>query len=301
MHVNLSRLELLVNFGFKQDPFKIDFQTADRLRIRRLLKPAIKSRAIVSIVAERGCGKTKTVYSELKELDVQQVVVRTADKQRLLITDIEQAMILDLSDEKPKRGREIRARQLRRIIGQASRKRSIVVVIEEAHTLHGMTLRALKGLRELDWMGETELFTVILIGQSDPMNKAGMSEIRLRSNTVFMHGLTASETEGYIHATVGGVFAEDAAKAVSALPDASNFLDLQNILATLMGSAFVSGREAVTHEDIEDVYGIKPDSKKQKDRKTGKQLMHESGNDKIRTVLSRRPVEDNGSKSQAVG
>ena len=172
-------------------------KTMDSERITRILAMAINGHAMVSIVGARGCGKTRAINGALQKMNVRKVFVRSADKSRLLISDIEQAMILDLSDEKPKRGREIRARQLRRILGEASSMQEVVVVIEEGHRLHGMTLRALKTLREMDWMGKTELFSIVLVAQSDPMGKRGVSEVRLRSDAVLMKGLTRDEISRY--------------------------------------------------------------------------------------------------------
>lgn len=232
---NLSRLETFVNCGLDQDPFKkTNFVTMDSRRVQRILSMGIKSRAMISIVGERGVGKTRAINSALKKLKVRQVTVRSADKTRLLISDIEQAMILDLSDEKPKRGREIRARQLRRILGSASVKDDVVVVIEESHRLHGMTLRSLKTLREMDWIGETELFTIVLVGQSDPMMKPGVSEVRLRSDVVHMMGLSSDEIRGYIHSTVGHLFTDEAADRLAEIPDAKVFLNLQHMIVRLM-------------------------------------------------------------------
>lgn len=252
----LSKFEVLVNLGFEHNPFRsASLKTGDCVRIRKILNMAIKDRAMVVIEGDRGCGKSMAVSAALKSLKVLPVIVRSTDKDRLLITDIEQALILDLSHEKPRRGREIRARQLRRVLGEASRKQKVVVVIEEGHRLHGMTLRALKSLRELDWMGETELFTLVLLGQSDPMNRAGLSEVRLRSDTVSMHGLTASEIASYIKITVGRVFSKEAAMAVANVPANGNFLNLQNSLVTLMGRVLGSGRKKVQTEDVIDLYG----------------------------------------------
>jgi type II secretory pathway predicted ATPase ExeA len=254
---NLSKLELLVNFGFKNDPFKsIQFKTGDGLRIKRILDMAVKSNAFVSIVGNRGAGKTRAVATALKDMNALPVVVRSADKARLLISDIEQAMLLDLSEEKPKRGREVRSRQLRRVLGEASRKQFIVVIIEEGHRLHGMTLRALKTLREIDWMGETELFSVVLLGQSDPMNKAGMAEVRLRADSVEMYGLSKSEIAAYIEKTVGHIFETAAIDLISAMPEARNFLDLQNIIINLMRLAATHGRKQVTQTDIHGLFGV---------------------------------------------
>ena len=253
---NMSRLETLVRFGFDCIPFKgADLKTSDSTRNKRFLNLVIKENEFVTIVGKRGSGKSWMVKKALRELKARQVVVRSSDKLRLLISDIERAMILDLSEETPKRGGEIRARQLRRILGEASQKEKIVLVIEESHRLHPMTLKALKTLRELDWRGETELFAVVLIGQSDPMNKAGVSEVRLRSDTVHLQGLTANEVRKYVEKTVGRVFSGKAIKAISLLPESENYLDLQSVLLSLMARALIEGHEEVQYDDVLKEFG----------------------------------------------
>jgi type II secretory pathway predicted ATPase ExeA len=252
----LSRLETFVNIGFADDPFRsFSIETADSIRVRRILEMAVKARAVVSIVGDRGIGKSRSVMGALRQMGVKVITVRSADRARILITDIEQAMVIDLSDETPRRGREIRARQLRRIIGQASRTQRVVLVIEEGHRMHGQTLRAIKNLRELDWMGETELFTVVLIGHSDPMSKPGLAEVRLRSDAVRMHGLTKKDVVRYVEGTVGEVFAPKAIEAVADLDGTRNFLDLQSVLVDLMGAAVTHGTRQVNLEHVWSVFG----------------------------------------------
>ena len=289
---NMSKLELLDRLDFERDPFKaVNYKTGDSSRIHRIVSMAVKARAMVSIVGERGSGKSKAVIDALKNLRVRQVAVRSLDKFRLLISGIERAMILDLSDEKPKRSGEIRARQLRRILGEASLKNEVVLVIEEGHRLHGMTLRAPKSLRELDWMGETELFTVVLLGQSDPMNKSGMAEVKLRTDTIYLQGLTHDEIERYIQGTVGKVFSNEAINAVKSLPEARNFLNLQNMLVSLMGRALADGREKVLPDDVKDEFGVgQTDTSKQADIhniKVTKKEDDQKGSPALKAVLDR--------------
>lgn len=303
---NMSRLELFVNLGFTSDPFAAtDFSTSDSVRVRRILEMAVKAHAMVSIVGHRGIGKTRAVNAALKDLGARQVTVRSADKTRVLISDIEQAMILDLSEEHPRRGREIRARQLRRVLGEASRKQPVVVVIEEGHRLHGQTLRALKTLRELDWMGESELFTVVLVGQSDPMNKAGVAEVRMRSDCIRMQGLTTSEVRKYIRETVGQVFTDKAIDEMAPMPEASNFLDLQQLLTNLMCRALMAGRDQVEPEDVRAESGKarKEPTRPKKERagKAGAQAEIQTGNEALRSVLGRRNGNDRSEPAQAVG
>ena len=107
----------------------------------------------------------------------------------------------------------------------------------------------------MDWMGETELFAVVFIGQSDPMNKAGVSEVRLRSDTVHLQGLTVNEVKKYVEETIGRVFSSKAIKAISLLPESENYLDLQSILLSLMGRALAEGHAEVQYDDVLKEFG----------------------------------------------
>lgn len=293
----LSRIEVLAGCGFERDPFKhINFKTGDGLRIKSILKMAVNSSAMISIIGDRGMGKTEAITTALNHLQARQVSVRSADKDHLLITDIEYAMIYDLSDETPKRGREIRARQLRRILGEAAAKQNVVLVIEEGHRLHGQTLRALKTLREMDWMGRKELFSVVLVGQSDPMAKRGVSEVRLRSDSVHMRGLTQGEVGGYIQATVGRVFTSGAIHRIAGLAESTNFLDLQEVLVCLMGDMLGTGEEKVTEAAVDAMFSVtqenvprpKASATPKKPPKKG------SGKSAVQDILDRRRGQETG-------
>ncbi len=252
----MGRLETLAEFGYERDPFRSSrMDTVDAARVRRVIGMALESRAMVSLVAERGTGKTQALDMALRDKDVTVVRVLSADKEWVGIGDIERALIFDLSQESARRTREIRARQLRRILGEASRKTSVVLVLEESHRLHGSTLRALKSLREMEWMGQSPLFTVVMIGQYDPLQRAAVDEVRLRTDTVAMKGLTQQEIADYIEATVGKAFEPDAIQALSKCGQARNFLDLQEMAVQVMGRALEVGRKKVTPFEILAIYG----------------------------------------------
>lgn len=293
----LSRIEVVAGCGFERDPFKhVNFRTGDGVRIKSLLKMAVNSGSMISIIGDRGMGKTEAITTALNQMSARQVSVRSADKDHLLITDIEYAIIYDLSDESPKRGREIRARQLRRILGEASSKQSVVLVIEEGHRLHPSTLRALKTLREMDWMGKKELFSVVLVGQSDPMAKRGVSEVRLRSDSVFMRGLSQAEVAGYIQATVGKVFADDAIHRIAGLAESTNFLDLQEVLVCLMGDMLATGAEHVTAADVDAMFSIAQESVPRVVVKKEKPVSAGTGNTAVKDILARRRGDGGGEK-----
>lgn len=252
----MSRLEILAEFGYSKDPFKnFRMETADGLRLKRVLGMAVESRAMMSVVASWGFGKTSALEIAFRDLNASVVRLITPDKERVVVSDIEKGLILGLSHESCKRTKEVRARQIRRILGETSREKPIILVLEEAHRMHGQTLRALKTFREMEWMGQSPLFTVVMVGQYDPMRKKHVDEVRLRSDIVYMKGLTESEIREYIKNTAGKHFEADALDAISRLNNARNFLDLQEILINLLGKAVELGQKKVTALEVFDVYG----------------------------------------------
>lgn len=254
--MGMSRLEILAEFGFTKDPFKtFRMETADSLKLKRVLKMAVDSKAMMSIVASWGFGKTSALDLAFREIEAHVVRLLTPDKERVVVSDIEKGLILGLSNEMCKRTKEVRARQIRRILGEASREKPVILVLEEAHRMHGQTLRALKTFREMEWMGQSPLFTVVMVGQFDPMRKRNVDEVRLRTDTVQMRGLTDSEVREYVKNTVGKHFETDALDAVSRLGGARNFLDLQDILIVLLGKAVEYGQKKVTALEVFDMYG----------------------------------------------
>jgi len=286
--MSMTRLEMFVNLGYKVDPLKkARFETGDSIRVRKILAMAVESHAMVSIVGERGIGKSEAVKAALAKIGVRIVTVQKAEKERVSISDIERAMILDLCDEKPKGGGETRSRQLRPIIGEVSRRGKVVLVIEEAQRLHGATLKSLKTLREMTWLGESELFTVVLVGQSDPMGRAGVSEVRLRTDCVRMQGLTTDEAARYVKATLGKHFEPTAIEALATMPQATNFLELQELCIAVLNEAIAAGREQVS---IEDVRVISSDKQTVLPRSLtrSKVAAAVSGRDVLKSVLGRR-------------
>lgn len=285
--MNMTRLETLGALGYREDPFRrARLATGDMARTLRILKMAVESHAMVSIVGERGIGKSEAVNAALAKLGVRRVVVNRAQKEKTTIADIEKAIILDLSDEAPRRGAETCSRQVRRIMGEASRKQRIVLVIEEAQRLHSSTLRSLKTLREIEWMGETELFTIILVAQSDPMNRAGVSEVRLRTDMIRMQGLSANEAAHYVKSVIGKHCSDDAADLIGEMSQARNYLELQEACIHLLNTALASGRNQVIEEDVKGYCTAKPAPVPAGAQK--KQPVTVSGKDALRAVLDRK-------------
>lgn len=296
---SMTRLELFANLGYPRDPFLgASYKTADTIRTERILAMAIESHAMVAIIGERGIGKTKAVDAALKARKIKKITVEKIDKETLTIGDIRTALITDLAPEEGiKRGGEISSRQLRRIVGTKAvvEKQKIVLVIEEAQRIHPNTLRSLKSLREQEWMGESELYTIILISQSDPMNKPGVSEVSLRSDRVWMKGLSAEESAGYVTAVLGKHFEPDAVSALAVLPKAKNYLELQELTVALLNIAMADGRETVTVDDVQTYTAQKAELLPQT-ATPRKQAQTGSGKSALSSVLNRKTGDETGEK-----
>lgn len=307
--VKISKLEILDEFGFSNDPFKqVSIKSKDHIKIGNIVNLAVKSRSMVAVIGERGMGKSHAVRSALGKLkNAKRVVPQSNDIHKLLIGDIEQALILDLSNEKPKRGREIRARQLRRILGEASTRMDVVLVIEEAHHLHGMTLRSLKRLREMDWMGKSELFSVILVGQSDPMNKPGVSEVKLRADSVQMKGLSPEEVEGFVSRSLKSSITPEAAIAIANLPGCHNFEDTKALLFRLMENALLAGRRQVLLDDVEILFpadierSVKQTGKNRSASPSKLSMQQEQPEKAVKSSLRDLLTQEDGLQQVAVG
>lgn len=237
----MNRNEVLRQFGFTNDPFRrVWMDTADSLRVADVVRAVCEDQGMMAVVGARGAGKSEAVRRSAPK-DVQIVEPLSQDVSRIKAGDVVTSMIYDLSNESPARGMEARSRQVRRVLGEASRKAPVLLIIEECHFLHGMTVRALKRMRELRWMGKDRLFGVCLIGQADPFSARGMDEVRLRSETCWMRGVTPDEANGYLDRTVGRVFEAEAREALARSPKAKNWLDLQEAAVLAMESALARG------------------------------------------------------------
>lgn len=153
---------------------------------------------MIGIVGKWGMGKTllfnevKRVLTQSHDSNMDFVRIVNEEKERITISSIVTAMLLDLltagGDTRPsepiRRDLEARSRQLQRIMGQrvVGEGRKITVFIENAHRLHPNTIRAIKDLRELDFNGQYPLFSVVLIGHPQLGEKMdAYGEVRCRT------------------------------------------------------------------------------------------------------------------------
>lgn len=253
----MNKSQIWAGMGIMGNPFRrIQMESADLIRCRRAIEDAIEERGLLAIAGERGTGKSFSVDRAIPEACAI-ITPCPVNVEAAKINHIMEAILYDLSDETPRRSQEARSRQVRRILGDANRRQPVVLIIEDAHLLHHATVRALKRLREMKWMGRGDLITIILVGQADPFHngRANMDEVRLRADSLWMEGLSREEAKGFIGQSVGRAFTDDAIEAVAASRQARNWLDLQDALNKCMARAVAGGRKKVSVLDVMDAIG----------------------------------------------
>ena len=227
------------HFGLPPNPWNNARPTADSTRVATLVGAAIQSQEFVSILGARGSGKTWAVRAALADHTVKVVEPLRLTRDKLHMGDIETALARELSDESPRRSGEARSYQVKRILGEFSRTQPVVLVIDDAHVLHHQTLRALKRLREFSWLNRSPLLGIVLIGQHDKTR--GIDEVRLRSDQLWLEGLSTKEIAAAVRSATGQLFDAAAVQAIANSGQGTNWLDLQAIVDACLVAAKAQG------------------------------------------------------------
>lgn len=176
--VEMISQEAKQHFRLLKDPFRDDVQSekdifmSDEHRyIEAAMLDAARHGGFLAISGEVGSGKSiiriKVVEQLKKDGDVLIVFPRMIDRTRVTAASICDAIIMDLSDQKPKIKQEHKTRQVRDLLLERSKQGyQTVLIIEEAHDLAIPTLKYIKRIHELE-NGFRKLLSVILVGQSE--------------------------------------------------------------------------------------------------------------------------------------
>ena len=254
-----------LHYGLSPDLFPggVVHVTADYAHVLRTVQQAIMNQGMVSISGPRGSGKTRALRFALTKCGPLRLVEPLRlTRERLHLGDVERALVRDLSDESVRCSAEARSHQVRRVLGEAARDHTVVLLIDDAHVLHHHTLRGLKRLCELSWLGRAPLLGVILAGQRE--RTAVIPEVGLRTDQLALAGLTAKESTAVLRdiarcrEPVGEaepLFGDGAMALIAGHPRARNWLDLRDLVDDCLAAARARQFRQVTAEVVRAALG----------------------------------------------
>jgi len=243
--VEMLHPEVMKHFKLFRHPFLNDIKSEKDIYLsdeHRYIEAAMMDAAIhtgfIAVIGEVGSGKStirKKVVENLKRDGSVTVIyprshkINVGDKyqSRINAVNLCDAIILDISGEKPKLKTEHKVRQLEQLlISRSNQGYKHVLIIEEAHNLTCVALKYLKQFYELE-DGFKKLLGIILVGQTelkemlDETKHLDMREVIRRVQIAEIHGLN-DNLRGYLEfkfKRIGGkvesIFAEDVYEALS--------------------------------------------------------------------------------------
>lgn len=141
---------------------------------------AAKHAGFLAVVGEVQSGKSimrrKVVLTLQREGNVRVIFPQIVDKDRVTAASLCDAIIHDISSEKPKIKLEEKSRQvLRLLLARHKQGSRHAIIVEEAHDLNFKVLKLLKRFYEFE-DGYTKLLGIILIGQPELKDKLDEGE-----------------------------------------------------------------------------------------------------------------------------
>lgn len=170
--------EAMKHFKMFKNPFMNDIRESrdvylneDNRYVLAAMKDVARNQGILAVVGDSGAGKSVLRRLLLDELhrdgDITVIQPKIIDKSRATAAGICDAIIEDISSEKPKRSMEAKARQVERLLmGAFKGGQRHILIIEEAHDLTVPVMKYLKRFWELE-DGFSKLLGILLIGQTE--------------------------------------------------------------------------------------------------------------------------------------
>lgn len=170
--------EAMKHFKLFRNPFINDIRgvrdiylNEDTRYVLAAMKDVARNQGILAVVGDSGAGKSVLRRLLLDELhndgDISVIQPKIIDKTKATAAGICDAIINDISSEKPKRSMEAKARQVEHLLMSAFKGgQRHVLIIEEAHDLTIPVMKYLKRFWELE-DGFSKLLGILLIGQTE--------------------------------------------------------------------------------------------------------------------------------------
>jgi type II secretory pathway predicted ATPase ExeA len=244
------------------------FETEHHQPLIKEITTAIKKGRIISVSGIVGCGKTMLLLQLQNQLqrDKEVVVARSlaVDKGRVTLNTLMLALYYDLStDEKavtlPKQP-EVREHRLVELLHKQGKP--AVLFIDDAHELHGLTLRGLKRLMETA-RDNGETLSLILAGHPKlhrDLSRSNMEEIGARTSKFRFEGLKGQQRD-YIEWLLSRCRPSKAKpetiitdEAIDRLADSlATPLQINYYLTLALEEAYQIGQKSLTVENIGNV------------------------------------------------
>lgn len=245
------------------------YETDHHRQIVKELRAAIRSGGLIALAGVVRSGKTVTMRRLQDVLGAEGKVIVSkslaVDKERVNLGTLITALFYDLS---PKNKKEIkiptqgekRERGLQELIRQS--KKPVALFVDEAHDLHGHTLRGLKRLIEVVQDGGGTL-SVILAGHpklKNDLRKPTLEEIGFRA-TIFTLDGVAGEKHAYIDWLLSQCLKEGVQPDTVIVPEAiamladrlTTPLQIEQYLSLSFETGFQVGEKPVTAAVVDTV------------------------------------------------
>jgi type II secretory pathway predicted ATPase ExeA len=285
VEVEMIQQEAMRHFKLFRNPFIDDIQKdqdiymSDEHRyIEAAMLDAARHGGFLAVIGEVGSGKSvmrRKVIEQLKrDGDTLVIYPQMIDKTRVNASSICDAIVMDISSERPRVKLEDKTRQVQRLLlDRAKSGYRACLVIEEAHDLSVQTMKYLKRFYELE-DGYRKLLGIILIGQTElkeMFNEAqhvDMREVIRRVQVAEIRGLNGNLREYLqvkfkrVNVPIENIFSEDAFEVLSRRLTSTGRdgktkvshaypLHVNNYTARALNLAFEMGEARVTAEVVE--------------------------------------------------
>lgn len=252
--VEMISQEALRHFKMFRNPFIDDIQKdadiymSDEHRyIEAAMLDAARHGGFLAVIGEVGSGKSvmrrKVIEQLKKDGDTLVIYPQMIDKTRVNASSICDAIVMDISSEKPRIKLEQKTRQVQSLLlDRAKSGYRACLVIEEAHDLSVQTLKYLKRFYELE-DGYRKLLGIVLIGQTelkhmfDEGTNVDMREVIRRVQVAEIKGLNGHLQE-YLSVKL---------KRVGAKPDDIFSTDAYEAMSRRLTSTERDGKTKVSH------------------------------------------------------
>lgn len=281
--IQLINLRTKKHFKLFRDPFLNDindvkdiYLSQDHMFLREMMLEGARHRGFVAVHGEVGCGKSvmrKAVVRQLQADNIKVIFPLILDKSRITSSSLLDAIIMDLTDEVPKRTLEAKSRQAIKLLkARTNNGQQQVLILEEAQLLNLWAFKSLKQIYEFE-DGYQKLMGIVLIGQPelavrlDETQFPQLREVIRRVTAAEVTGLGKDDVINYlkhkfarVNVNVDKIFAEDAYRYLMQRmtgrdgrgnPVSKAYpLTINNLAAQCMNSAAAMGEDQVNADVV---------------------------------------------------